>query len=134
MKFSEFMALIRLWIGFVNSDLLLLIFLILIIFIFVLIGIKKTQKKINQRILEHERMINILDVNLGCKQDLAKKQEHFQGISDREVKKIKKQNLKNVNKNREKEIIDLQKDGEIFSQKMKKIKKTIIKKEGNNGK
>ena len=120
MKFSEFVELIRKWIGFVNGGIIVLLTLLVLFLLWRTRKLKKQYLKIFSKINDQQRMINnnieLLDEIKAPKT----KKPLLSKTLNVELNKLDKKKEK-VKGKKEKEMIDLEKKGKIFQEKVKKV-------------
>ena len=120
MKFSEFVELIRKWIGFVNGGIIVLLTLLVLFLLWRTKKLKKQYLKIFSKINDQQRMINnnieLLDEIKAPKT----KKPLLSKTLNVELNKLDKKKEK-VKGKKEREMIDLEKKGKIFQEKVKKV-------------
>ncbi len=117
MKFSEFIELIRQWIGFVNAGIILFLFLVIIVLSFKLKKLKKQTLKMFHKVNEQQRMINNnIDILDQINKSKTKKSLFLDPLNVKNVKSDKK-----IKGKKEEEMIELEKKGKIFQEKVKKV-------------
>ena len=117
MKFSEFIELIRQWIGFVNAGIILFLFLVIIILSFKLKKLKKQTWKMFHKVNEQQRMINNnIDILDQIKKSKVSKSLFLDPLNVKNDKSDKK-----IKGKKEEEMIELEKKGKIFQEKVKKV-------------